>query len=103
MLLEPTDSVADPFPFSTSGLQIGLRISDDGSLKIAAVYADSPAERAGLIAGDRILSVNSRPVIDLGIEAIRDLLKQAPGTRVRLEVRQGDSSRDVELELDTIL
>ena len=52
MLLEPTDAIGDPFPFSTSGLQIGLRISDDGSLKINAVYADSPAERLGDILED---------------------------------------------------
>lgn len=84
-------------------MQIARRISDDGTLKIVEVYADSPATRAGLVAGDRIISLNSWPVDELGVETIRELLRQPPGERVVLEVRQTDSSLEVELELETIL
>ncbi len=43
---------------------VGLRLDEvrGGALRVASVYADGPADRAGLEAGDRILSVNGRLV-----------------------------------------
>ncbi len=103
MLLKPNDAIDDPFPFSTSGMALDQKIGDDGSIGIRRIYDDAPAARAGLEAGDRIVAVNAQPVADLGIDAIRELLRQPPGTRVLLQVRHADSVREVELELDTVL
>ena len=103
MLLTPTKAIGDPFPFSTSGVQVARHISDDGALKILSVYANSPGARAGLAPGDRILSLNSKPVDELGVETVRSLLRQTPGNRVVLEIRKTDASLEVELELETIL
>ena len=103
MLLKPTDAIDDPFPFSTSGMAIEQKIADDGSIGIRRVYDDAPAARAGLKSGDRILALNSRPVADLGMDAIRDLLHQSPGTRVLLQIQRADSAREVKLILDTVL
>ena len=47
--------------------------------------------------------MDSRPILDLGIVALRDRLMEAPGTRVMLDVRRADTVRKVELELDTVL
>ncbi|MCZ6774766.1 MAG: aspartyl protease family protein [Proteobacteria bacterium] len=103
MLLKPNDAIDDPFPFSTSGMALDREIDDDGSIGIRRIYDDAPAARAGLKVGDRIVAMNSQPVADLGIDAIRELLRQSPGTRVRLQIRQADSVREVELELDIVL
>ncbi len=103
MLLLPTEAITEPFLFPTSGMKLESWIDTDGAVVISDIYADSPAERAGLAAGDRIVAVNSQPVADLGIDAIRDLFRQPPGTRVLLQVRHADSVREVELILDTVL
>ncbi len=103
MLLKPNDAINDPFPFSTSGMALDRKIGDDGSIGIRRIYADAPAARAGLEVGDRIVAVNAQPVADLGIDAIRELFRQSPGTRMTLKIRHSDSVRDVELILDTVL
>ncbi len=103
MLLEPGEAAAEPFVFSTSGLRIEPWLSDDGSVGVDEVYADSPAARAGLSTGDRVVAVNSQPISELGIDATKDLLQQPPGTRVALQVRRASELREVELVLKPIL
>ena len=103
MYIEHTEATANPFLFSTCGVRLQNWIGVDGTIGLEDVYPTSPAERAGITIEDRIIAVNSQPVADLGIDAIRDLLRQSPGTRVLLQVRHADSVREVELELDTVL
>ena len=40
---------------------------------------------------------------ELGFEAVRDSLRQTPGTQVKLEVRKDDTLRQVKFELELIL
>ena len=103
MLLEPTEAIAEPFVLTTSGVRFEPWVASDGSIAIDDVIADSPAAQAGLVAGDRIIAVNSQSVGELGVDVVRDLLRQAPGTRVKLKFRRVDSVHQVELKLDSIL
>ena len=42
---------------------IGLKLAEmNGSLSVLGVLGDSPAEKAGILAGDRLVSVNQKPV-----------------------------------------
>jgi len=103
MFLKPNATLADPFPFSTSGVAIDREIAEDGSVGIVMVFEGSPAARAGLTAGDRIISLDSTPVRDLGVKAIREQLRRAPGTKIILEVQEDGSAREVELELEALI
>ena len=78
-------------------------VADDGSIGIVNVYEGSPAASAGLVPGDRIVSVNSRPVSELGVDGVRDQLRRPPGTKVTLGFRRADAVKQVELELKQIL
>jgi membrane-associated protease RseP (regulator of RpoE activity) len=103
MLLKPTAALEDPFPFTMTGIGVEPRVADDGSIGIVQIYANSPAARAGLTVGDRILSVNSTPVNELGSDTILDRFRGEPGTRIKLEVRHADTLVEIELQLETIL
>ncbi len=103
MLLKATAAVAAPFKFSTSGLRIDPWLGDDGSARIDEIYPDSPAARAGLAVGDRIVAVGSQPTRELGVEEIRDQLQQPPGTEVMLQISRGEAPREVALVLATLL
>src|SRR6516164_2895094 len=62
-----------------------------GALEIRNVYKDSPAERAGLKAGDRILAVNGKPAGVTGNDSparVRAWVEAKPGDAVRLTVQR---------------
>lgn len=75
-----------PYEFVTVGIQFFK--ADDGAFSVAAVWKHSPAEGAGVVVGDRILSVNGHASADLGLEAFANQLHGAAGTPIVIEVER---------------
>ena len=95
-LNDPYTRLLDPKEFSEEtqsikgslkgiGTQIGLR---DGELVIIAPLEDSPAERAGLLADDRILEINGESTKGISIEAAADKIRGEKGTTVTLLIQR---------------
>ena len=55
---------------------------------IVKVYANSPAEKAGLRGGDQIIAVGDTDVSDLPVDQVGPLVRGPEGTQVRLTVRR---------------
>ena len=68
---------------------------------VASVEPGSAAEKAGLQAGDVVLSVDGRRIND-SAELPRVIGEKRPGTRVKLEVWREGRSRDVTATLDEL-
>lgn len=77
--------------FTTSG-------PDDG--KIASVAKGSAADAAGLLPGDRIITVNGKPAAHTLPEIAAIMTFGARGEKVQLRVVRGDAPIDVELTRD---
>ncbi|MEU3426343.1 S41 family peptidase [Streptomyces gardneri] len=75
---------------------VGLSAGRDaeGRVKVTRVQAGGPAERAGLRAGDRLVSVDGRPVGGLSVSEAVSLLRGdgVPGSAVALRVERGRSA-----------
>ena len=67
------------------GTQIGLR---EGELVIIAPLEDSPAERAGLLADDRILEINGESTKGISIDVAADKIRGEKGTTVTLLIQR---------------
>lgn len=67
------------------GTQIGLR---DGELVIIAPLEDSPAERAGLLADDKILEINGESTKGINVDAAADKIRGEKGTTVNLLIQR---------------
>ncbi|MBI2824455.1 MAG: S41 family peptidase [Planctomycetia bacterium] len=67
------------------GLGIELKASE-GSLLIVKAIAGSPAEKAGIRAGDRIVAVDGRSTQDLSTDQAANLLQGKEGTYVEVGV-----------------
>jgi len=55
---------------------------------IAKVYAGSPAEKAGLRAGDQIIAVGDTDVTDMPIDQVSPLVRGPEGSQVKITVRR---------------
>ncbi|MEU1860697.1 S41 family peptidase [Streptomyces gardneri] len=75
---------------------VGLSAGRDaeGRVKVTRVQAGGPAERAGLRAGDRLVSIDGRPVGGLSVSEVVSLLRGdgVPGSAVALRVERGRSA-----------
>jgi regulator of sigma E protease len=59
----------------------------------------SPAEKAGLVAGDRIVAVDGAPVDDFA--ALVAKVQPRPGSRLELTVERGGATRSVPVDVET--
>jgi len=77
------------FNEAISGRFSGIGLSVTGvarGLRVEHVFRRSPAERAGIDVGDRIVSVNGRPIAGLSATAATELIKGPDGTDVTIGV-----------------
>ncbi len=73
------------------GLGVELK-ADGGSLVIVRVIPHSPAEQAGIQAGDRITAVDGKPVDQMSTDQAANMLQGPEGSVVQLTIRTGDGS-----------
>lgn len=86
------------------GLGLDVAMQDD-DLVIIAPLEGSPAERTGLITGDKIIKIDSRNTGDIGnIMEVMRLLRGEKGTRVTLTImRDGfETPKDFSIERELI-
>jgi hypothetical protein len=97
MYLAPAGDLAAPDAFDRSGLFL---LAGGEGLEVADVAADSAAARAGLKAGDRLLSIEGVPVTQRSLAQWRQLLRESqPGTSLAVEVRGAGAPRHAQLIL----
>ncbi|MDE2766066.1 MAG: S41 family peptidase [Chloroflexota bacterium] len=108
---DPYTSYASPaqaevaFDYTGAFDGIGAEVNlTDGQVLIHAPLPDSPAERAGLLPGDVVLSVDGRSLFDMTLLDAVSLIRGPKGTTVTLRVlRPGNPDAfDVRVERDTI-
>jgi len=87
--------------FQGVGIQIGVK---NQQLTVIAPIEDTPAFRAGLAAGDKILKINDEWTKDMTIEQAVDKMRGPKGTQVRLLIiREGwDKPREFKITRDVI-
>ncbi len=87
-----------------SGIGVEIEQRPDRSLMVIAAIDGTPAQRAGLRAGDTIIAVNGKVLATRGADAASRELRGKPGTQVTLTfVRPGDAApRDLVITRETI-
>lgn len=74
-----------------AGIGAALARHGKSALRVTAVVPGGGAAEAGLAVEDEILSVEGRPVSELGLSGAVDLIRGPEDTRVRLVVRRGEA------------
>jgi hypothetical protein len=101
LYLQPNKYFREPDVFDRSGLWL-MRADDDSAFEISDVVPDSPASKAGLQAGEKILKADQTPASALTVATLRKRLEKEPGTKIDLEIQGEDGTRTVELVLEDL-
>jgi carboxyl-terminal processing protease len=79
---------------------VGLEVTmEDGLVKVISPIDDTPAAKAGIKPGDYIAAINSTPVQGLSLGDAVDLMRGAPGTKVKLTVLRKGEKKPFEMSL----
>lgn len=84
--------------FGGIGAEIGKK---NGFLIVIAPLEDTPAQKAGLLAGDKILKINNEPTDDLTVEEAVTKIRGEVGTKVTLAILRGNDgtkTKDIVIE-----
>jgi carboxyl-terminal processing protease len=83
--------------FGGLGIEVGM---EDGFIKIVSPIDDTPAQRAGLQAGDLITRIDDKPVKGLSLTDAVNLMRGKPGSEIRLTIMRGTDGRPLEIKVE---
>lgn len=84
--------VTDELEGSFCGIGISFVINND-SIKVVEVISGGPSEKAGIQAGDRIITVNDSSMIGTTNEKVMKNLRGAKGSKVKLGIKRSNSNK----------
>jgi carboxyl-terminal processing protease len=74
--------------FGGLGIEVGM---EDGFIKVIAPIDDTPAQRAGVLAGDLIIRIDDEPIRGLGLDEAVKRMRGEPGSEIVLTImREGE-------------
>ncbi|MBP6881719.1 MAG: S41 family peptidase [Candidatus Pacebacteria bacterium] len=87
--------------FSGVGMEVGLR---EGIITVIAPLPDTPAERAGILAGDVVVKIDEKSTEKMSVDEAVSLIRGEKGTIVNLQIyREGEAEfLDIPITRDTI-
>jgi len=97
-----TDDELQDFINQTEGYFGGIGVEiiyEDGAIKVISPIEDLPADKAGIKAGDYIISVDEETIKNLGFYKAVKKMRGGPGTKVKLKIIREGMNSPLELEL----
>lgn len=84
------------------GIGVLINQDEDNIIKIVEVYDNTPASKAGIMAGDIIKSINDTSLVDkTSIDAV-NIIRQSKDGNVKIEVDRINQSITFELKISTL-
>ncbi len=107
VFLPPTEQKATQEEINGSFEGVGIQLGYDKEKRLAVIapLKDTPADRAGVQAGDLIVKIGDRDAAGLSLPEAVNLIRGEKGTTIALEIyHDGDAkTKTVELKRDTII
>ena len=81
------------------GIGVIVTPGDDGYVTVVSPIEETPGERAGLLPGDKILSVNGETISGDKLDYAVSLMKGDPGTELKLMISRDGTKESFEVTL----
>ena len=82
--------------FGGLGIEVGM---ENGFVKVISPIDDTPAQRAGVLAGDLIIRLDEKPVKGMALDEAVKLMRGKPGTAIRLTIVREGQDKPVEVKV----
>jgi len=95
------ESLVEDVMFMNTGDYAGIGIDidkDKDSYIVDAVAKDSPADKGGLLIGDKLLYINGKELSNKSYDEMEMILKGQPGTNVSITVERLGQRRDFQIK-----
>jgi Aspartyl protease/PDZ domain len=102
IILEPNEHLTEPVEDDMSGFELIAEGENLKTFTISEVLANSPAAEAGLKEEDEVRAIDGRPVSELGLERVREMLKQE-GKEYLLSIKRDEQVQQVKIKLRRLI
>ncbi|MBL3601009.1 MAG: S41 family peptidase [gamma proteobacterium endosymbiont of Lamellibrachia anaximandri] len=82
--------------FGGLGIEVGM---EDGFIKVISPIDDTPAQRAGVLAGDLIVRLDDTPVKGLSLTEAVNLMRGKPGSKLVLTISRKGAKKPLKIEV----
>lgn len=82
--------------FGGLGIEVGI---ENGFIKVISPIDDTPAQKAGVQAGDLIIKLGDAPVKGMSLEEAVTLMRGKPGTTLKLTIIRDSESGPIEIDV----
>ena len=83
--------------FGGLGIEVGM---ENGFVKVIAPIDDTPAQKAGVQAGDLIIKLDEKPVKGMSLEEAVKLMRGKPGTTLVLTIMREGENAPIEIPVE---
>lgn len=105
MYLDP--KLSQNFTSSMEGSFVGIGVQyyaiDDETFIVDKVLKDSPAEEAGILAGDRIYAIAGKVCKNMNVDDVKNLIVGSEGSKVEIELIRENKHIKKQVERRTVL
>lgn len=88
---------------SYQGLGVEIIKLEDGNIQVLTVFENSPAQKAGVLAGDIILSINGLEVKGIETNQFSDIVINSTETNFNLQIMRGNQQVEILVVKDNVL
>ncbi len=82
--------------FGGLGIEVG---TEDGFIKVISPIDDTPAQRAGIKAGDLITRIDDKPVKGMSLDESVKMMRGKPGTKIELTVMRENEEKPLTIDI----
>lgn len=95
---EELADLQESYQGSFGGVGIWFEVLRD-TARVISTIGDGPSEKAGVLAGDRIVAINDSSAVGLNSDEIRERLKGTIGSEVQMTVQRAATGRQLTLDI----
>lgn len=92
------EELQEEYRGSFGGIGIWFEVPDD-TARVVSTITDGPSEKAGLMAGDRIIRIEDSSAVGLSDRQLQNRLKGPIGTKVNMTVRRPGIREPIDFEI----